>query len=381
MRDPTAQPSESALYVQVVSTIMDVPQPDWNVLAGEELCYTHLWQRFMQYHLIGHHPWYILVYRHSQLLAAAIHMIPPPPYFFMKNLPRYIQPFFEALAGKLSAFCALPLNFRLNGVLVRPDVTETSGIMSALLSASDRLARRSKRLVQIYLSAEGQTSPLHQALIRRDYVSIPASSYAMLKLGPWQNFDDYLQYLSGKHRREVRRQRRRAAEKQVFVRCLRPREVTVPDRELYHMFCNVMSHHGALQPWLDEGFLATLRTHLNENALFFLAFVKERPVGFILGVHDRHTIDFQIIGLDYEIAREHGVYFLLQYEAVRQAILRGLGAVYMGTTTLDVKRRLGHQIHRRYYFLRSPIGWLDVCLQSALRHSQAAARRWLGEDL
>jgi predicted N-acyltransferase len=314
-------------------------------------------------------------------VALAIGAVPPPPYFFVKRFPPLLLSLFERVASKTFAFCGAPFNARLDGLAFRPDVTDTSAITTAILAAFDKFTRQHKCLVQVFVSAEGTDSPPHSEFVRRGYSAIPAVSYAVMEVGQWDSFDAYLATLSSKRRIETRRQLRKANENGVTISRLHPHAAAALDEDMYRLYRQTFVYHGLSRPWLDKGFFPALRTHLPENATLLIAQVQDQLVGFILGLHDRHTIDYPILGLDYTLSREYGVYFLLHYEMIRYAIDGGFRTSYAGTTTLDLKRRLGYQVGHRYYFLRSPSRPLDRSLQTLIRSSQAATARWLGKDL
>lgn len=369
------------LRVEITDTISQISESAWDAVAGPTLFHTHRLQRVMEAHMHNYHPQYVLVYDRDQLVAVAIGAIPPPPSFFVKKFPPWLLAIFERIAGSMFAFCGAPLTARLDGVVLRSDVSDTSTVLAAILNAFDRLTSQRKRLIQVYSSTQGTDSLLHTEFLRRGYAAVPAISYAGMAVGQWQSFDAYLQSLSSKRRIEIRRQMRKANERGVTVRSLRPRDVTTLDEEMYRLYSQNLADHGIVPPWLDKGFLPALRTHLPENAILIVAHVREQLAGFTLGLHGQYTIDYPMLGLNTALSREYGVYFLMHYEMIRFAIDNGFRASYVGTTTLDVKRRLGYEIHQRYYFLRSQNRCLDRSLQTLIRAGQTVTARWLGKDL
>jgi len=375
------QSNPRALRVETLDTIAAVSEADWDAVAGQNLLHTHRMQRVMEAHLHNYYPHYVLVYDQDQLVAVAIGAIPPPPYFFVKKFPPWLLALFKRIAGSMFAFCGAPLIVRLDGVVLRSDVTDAPAALAAILDAFDRLTSRRKRLIQVYSSSQGADSLLHTEFLRRGYAAVPAVSYTGMAVGQWQSFDAYLQSLSSKRRIEIRRQMRKAGENGVTVRSLRPRDVAALEAEMYRFYSQSLAAHDITRPWLDEGFLPALRTHLAENAILIVAHVRDRLAGFTLGLHDQHTIDYPMLGLNAALAREYGVYFLMHYEMIRFAIENGFRASYVGAMTLDVKRRLGYQINPRYYFLRSQNRVLDRSLQTLIRAGQTLTARWLGKDL
>ncbi len=370
-----------ALRVETLDTIAAVSEADWDAVAGQNLFHTHRMQRVMEAHLRNYHPQYVLVYDRDQPIAVAIGAVPPPPHFFAKKFPPWLLALFERVASSMLAFCGVPLIVRLDGVVLRSDVTDTPAVLAAILDAFDRLTSWHKRLIQVYSSSQGADSLLHTEFLRRGYAAVPAVSYTGMAVGQWQSFDAYLQSLSSKRRIEIRRQMRKAAENGVTVRSLRPHDVAALDEELYRFYSQNLAAHDITRPWLDEGFFPALRTHLPENAVLIVAHVQDQFAGFTLGLHDQHTIDYPMLGLNTALAREYGVYFLMHYEMIRFAIDNGFRASYVGTMALDVKRRLGYRVNQRYYFLRSQNRFLDRSLQTLIRAGQTLTARWLGKDL
>ena len=366
------------LYTETVNSVTFVTELLWDTIAGDAILYKHRWQNAMEAHLYEYNPTYTLIYYQNKLQAIAISASPPPRYFFPKKFPQRIQLFLEYAIGRACTYYAPPLTWSQDSLFFRDDQTDPL-ILDAIL---DLLSQQNKRPIQIYNATGGSTSWLYQAFRRRGYAPFPASSFAKLDLSPYKTFADYLQHhLNSKRRREIRRQLRRSVERNIAVQTNPIRQVPYTNAELYQLVVSVIAHHQLPEPWFDMGLFDTLRTVLADNTMLFMGVVEGRLAGFFVGLQDKTALHLVTLGLDYTIAHEHRIYFLLHYEVIRYAIDQCLQTVYLGTTTLDVKRRLGYEVAPRYYFMCSHYWLVDACLRQLTSFFKTRGPLWLGRDL
>lgn len=88
---------------------------------------------------------------------------------------------------------------------------------------------------------------------------------------------------------------------------------------------------------------------LDDNYKWLLAYNENgKIIGFALLVIDNDIILFKSVGLDYEYNNTTYTYFNLYHEAIKYAVDNSFKTMYCGTTTYDVKQRLGCKLINRY---------------------------------
>jgi uncharacterized protein len=96
--------------------------------------------------------------------------------------------------------------------------------------------------------------------------------------GEMDCFDRYLECMTRKRRKEVRRERSRANAHGLSLRVLTGAEMTGRDwRALYDFYLRTIRHKGAI-PYLSEGFFKEIQTHFAGRVVCSMAYRGEEPV-------------------------------------------------------------------------------------------------------
>jgi predicted N-acyltransferase len=185
------------------------------------------------------------------------------------------------------------------------------------------------------------------------FFSVPSFPYATLDLADVGSFDDYLAQLKGKARRNARRKMRKfAAHPDLTLEIRQDWADVVP--EMVHLYEQVLGQADMRLDHLEASFFSAVAGS-TLDAQVILVRLDDRLVGFLLCLlSSSHCIDLRA-GLDYDVSREHSLWFVLHYESVRLAADRGCRQVEFLQSTYHAKQEVGcclrplvHQVtHRR----------------------------------
>ena len=123
----------------------------------------------------------------------------------------------------------------------------------------------------------------HGALLRRD------CQYHWHNRG-YRDFDDFLDALPGRRRKEIRRERRKVADAGIDVRVLAPSQIDTPLLEQLLVFYGRTYWVRGQQPYLSAAFFHQLLATMPEQTLFFVAFRGDKPLAMAFMMRDARRL-------------------------------------------------------------------------------------------
>lgn len=147
--------------------------------------------------------------------------------------------------------------------------------------------------------------------------------------------------LASKQRRtNFRREMARFAESGLEVRQL---DFATDWRLLPPLLANVQQRHGDARAAADhEPFLARQAQTLADNATTIGCFRGPELVGFSLMYSTAQEITVRMVGMDYDVAEQAGLYGQLSiHQPLRLGLERGISRIHLGAGSLDAKCRRG----------------------------------------
>ena len=159
----------------------------------------------------------------------------------------------------------------------------------------------------------------------------------------WRNegyatFEDFLAALASRKRKQIRKERARAAEG-LTIRPLRGREITEAHWEAFHRFYRATVDRKWGQAYLTRGFFPLLGERLGERVVLMVAERDGRPVAAALNLMGADTLYGRNWGAAIDQPFLH--FELCYYQAVEFAIAHGLARVEAGAQG-------AHKISRGY---------------------------------
>lgn len=155
----------------------------------------------------------------------------------------------------------------------------------------------------------------------------------------WASFDDYLGAMTSKYRVRARKTLRESGHLEVSdlnvdgVRHANPRLM-----ELYEAIIGEADFHLAR---INHDYLPAMKAAFPDRFRVWSYSLKGRVVGFISGFLDGDTLHAHLVGIDYDVNKQHHVYRRILLDLVRLGIEAGMRQVHFGRTAGGIKTSYG----------------------------------------
>lgn len=262
------------LTLRHTDSLGTIPAAAWNRLSGSS--HPFLRHEFLagleQYHcLAGHgwHPAHLLAYAGAELVGAI------PLYFKTNSTGEFVFDWdwaeaYEQAGGNyypklVSAIPYTPVTGPR--CLVSPDVREAEAIRKELYSASRALAEKTgvSGLHFLFPDASGRDDLEKEGLLLRQGCQYHWFNHH------YQDFNDFLETLSAKRRKQIKHERQTVAESGIEIEILQGSAITPRHWAIYHQFYASTFHRKWGEPRLTLEFFESLSRTLPEATLLFMA--------------------------------------------------------------------------------------------------------------
>jgi predicted N-acyltransferase len=178
-------------------------------------------------------------------------------------------------------------------------------------------------------------SSAHATFLTPEQVPLFEAADWMIRTGSqfhWQNdgyrdFPDFLDALSSRKRKAIRKERE-GAQAQVEIRALTGDEIGPKEWDAFWRFYQDTGSRKWGQPYLTRRFFPMLSERMPDKVLLILAYRGETPIAGALNLIGADTLYGRYWGCTEEVPFLH--FELCYYQAIEQAILRGLSRVEAG---------------------------------------------------
>lgn len=219
--------------------------------------------------------------------------------------------------------CAVPFS-PVSGqrLIVRPGDLALEAEQALLGGALTLCGRMKASSLHVTFLSEGEWTRLGEAglLQRQD------TQYHWENAG-YQSFEDFLAALSANRRKTIRRERREA-QAGLEIKALSGAELTEAHWDAFFAFYMDTGSRKWGRPYLNRAFFSLLHERLADKVLLVMAFKDGRPIAGALNLMGSHTLYGRNWGTLEQIPFLH--FELCYYQAIEQAILRGLKRVEAG---------------------------------------------------
>jgi hypothetical protein len=273
---------------------------------------------------------------------------------------RGIQPVFacsqnvlEGIQGKMGPALArlgrlVPGVFALRTLMVGSPVGE--GVLSAsagsrrwcawaLTQALPAAAKRLGASLIVLKEFPSDLRPELDVFRERGYARIPSLPYVALDLD-FRTFDEHLGRLSKNARKDYRKKIKDAGR-------FPPLEMAVTDDitprldALYPLYRQVHDRASLRFETLTPEYFARLGREMSDRARFFIWSQQGRPVGFYSCIVHDGVLWIDTIGMDYAVALDLHLYFLMKRDVIEWACRNGLQRYCGGPLNYEPKLHLG----------------------------------------
>ena len=318
----------SAIPESAVTTtgrIADVPASQWDAVAGDDYPFTrHAFLDALERHgcvgeQVGWIPSHLLLHINGRLAGAA------PAYLKLHSQGEFVFDWSWAEAYSHHGFryypklvCAIPFTPSTGPrLLVHPDAPQSA-------------ARQALTAGAIKISKAARASSCHWLFPREDDAAALESGGLLMRSGcqfHWTNrgyrdFQDYLDALTSKRRKEIRRERRDAASAPVEIEIHDGHTAAEAHWHAYHALYSSTYDRKWGYPALTASFFTSVAQSLPDHTLLALA---KRGAHYVAGAHcfvGRDTL----FGRNWGCTEQHrGLHFeICYYRLIEHCIRRGL---------------------------------------------------------
>lgn len=231
-----------------------------------------------------------------------------------------------------------------HGFTFREDITMDE-IAASLRGAMDGIAKleqaKGRRICAMvtkdfYPGLEPVAASLEKHRFKRFQVD---HNMVMPILPGWQTFEDYLESLNTKFRTKAKATLKRSAN--LEVRSAEAADIIEHAETLQQLYENVYEKADFRLGKVNVRTLAGLRSRIPGQFTVKLYFLEGKLVGFMSAMRCGQVLEAHIIGIDYEVNRDFGVYQRMLYDYVALAIELRCTRVVYGRTAAEIKSTVG----------------------------------------
>lgn len=228
---------------------------------------------------------------------------------------------------------------------------ERAAAVRCLLDGLDaHAAARGAKVLAIKDLADADLGLADNELKGAGFTRVASLPVAVLRL-PHTSEAAYMASLSSATRKDIRRKLRAAQHVRIEyrdnIRGIEPRVFELYEATRAHSSLDYGDFEKMSAAWFTE-----IARNLGGRALWQLAWVEDRLVGFNLLLAEKERVIDKFIGLEYPLASELNLYAVTWMENVRWCLAHGIGRMQTGQTAYTMKVRLGSDLDRSWVYFR-----------------------------
>lgn len=175
------------------------------------------------------------------------------------------------------------------------------------------------------------------------YHSFEVEPNMILTLGPWNEFEDYLDSLLSKYRVRARRALKAASPLQ--KKELSEAEIAELNGHLFDLYkCTATGADFNLLD-LDPGYFLELKKNLGTRFHLYTYSLDDKPIAFYTVIEDGETQEAHYLGIDEALNKNYQLYLNVLLDLIRCAIQRRKKAIRFSRTALEIKSSVGATAH------------------------------------
>jgi predicted N-acyltransferase len=224
---------------------------------------------------------------------------------------------------------AIPFTPVFGPRLLAEDADTRRALLQALLGLAEQAAHdpsvlgvRISSWHGLFFDAQDQAAVPDQACLRRQSVQFHWKNHSPRSGRPYSSFDDFLEQLQQKKRKNIRAEIRKVSEANVVVRAVEGSAASIEDWDFFYgCHCNTYAQRGS-RPYLTRAFFHRLATEMPEQIVLFIAWRGGARVAASFCLHDTHALYGRYWGYREDIPCLH--FETAYYAPLRWAIDRGM---------------------------------------------------------
>ncbi|HOW27517.1 MAG TPA: GNAT family N-acetyltransferase [Elusimicrobiota bacterium] len=353
------------MEIKVHTTIEAVPKDDWNGIVGpNRLICTHEYLSAIERSGINDcRFFYPAAYEGGRLVAHTC------AYTISTELDLFATGVLKKAIGRVRRFwpdflilrsleCGTPV--ALGSTFSFREGTDRAAALGALRAAIEGIAEREGINVILFRDFLDRELPFYDSLLSFGYRRIHNLPGTRIDV-TWKTFDQYLDSLRKRYRKEISLRKRKFQRDDVTVQVVE--DFTPHAADLERLWFNVYDQAREYKrERLTKDFFMNIRQCLNGRSSVLLVKKGDRPVAFSLLLFDDETLIPLFCGLDYSLNEDYCLYFNLFYNIIALAGERDMRDIDLGITTLEPKKEIGAEVVTLHMYMkhRNPLFHLFV---------------------
>jgi len=255
---------------------------------------------------------------------------------------RRVANLFARLAPALSRFRTLWVGPPVGESALGAEGQDRVWCARALSEALPLAARRLRAPMIVLKDFPSDLRLALQVFVDRGYTRLPSMPSVALDLD-FKDFDEHVGRLSHNMKRDLRRKFRDAGNFSP-VACEVRNDISDRLDELYPLYLQVHERASLRFEKLTPDYFRRLGREMPDRARFFIWTQEGRPVAFNSSIVHQGVLWADNIGLDYRVALDLHLYFLMKRDVINWACRNGLRRYAGGPLNYDPKLRLGFRL-------------------------------------
>ena len=306
------------------------------------------------------YPVYFVAYFQDKVLAFAPCFIDKLDQFFYYSarLPLVLPLFRKMLFyGRKIGFCQEHVLICFSPFAGRTKISflenvDKDRILNSIINAMAEFCRKERILFSSFLFVSEKDKTLIKNLTNFKYLVAPGLYSTFYLDMQYANFEEYLNSLKYKVRKNVRREIRKCAENNVKIT-----EAKIDDyaEQLSSLHSTLISKYvkEAKNPF-DCSFFKSLARNAGDKTKLFIASKDGQVAGFCLLFTHRLITDVWMAGFDYELKEntDFAYFNLAYYTPIQWSIQEGIKKIYYRSTAKKIKLDRGCKEEKSYCFVK-----------------------------
>jgi len=339
------------LKVKIINKIEELPQQEWDNFFPGVLENYYFFKTLDESSFVQFSFFYILVYENNIPVGAASCFIMDFPLDIAVNGP--LKLFFNAFRKVLPkvispkiVICGLPMGPGRIGITGDP-----GQVMEAIYGGLEKIATENKAALIFFKDFSKSYENLLKPFLAKGFSRLEGFPTTEMDLHS-NSFGDYLKTLSRVSRDGLKRNFKKI---DTGVKIDLEEKKALENEELsqvYGLYLQTYNKQELGFEKLPSDFFKNISRNMPQETRYFLWRIDGKLVAFALCfIKDDYFIDYYL-GFDYSLASRHYLYFVRFRDLMTWCIEHRIKKYEMGATSYEVKRRLGFNFVRLYFYVK-----------------------------
>lgn len=344
------------MEVRILETIKNIEKNKWDSIVDNDnvqVSYDYL-KAIEESSISDYSYYYILVYENNELIASMPAFITndfcldTPLLGFIKKKCEAIRKIAPKFMKKRVLFCGCCIA-EYNTFNFKQDIQKNQ-VIDLMLSEIDKLSKIKKANFVIFKDFVSVDSDVQDILRKNKFFDVYSLPSTFVEVN-CSSFETYMKNLKKKYRQNMRNKINQSCKCGLV-------EYEVLDsyediaEELFSLYKNTYDKAPVKFERLEKDFFINIGRHMEGKTDVIIARKDSKIIGFMLLVNSEDSCVNVRMGMDYNYAHEHHLYYMLLYKNIDYAIERNMKKLYLSQTTYRPKLELGAQLVSLVGFVR-----------------------------